>query len=126
VVLPSCTSCVHSESHLLLRCRAGAAHAPVGDLVGVAQSAGDTRGPSLAVGHIAIEADKINNGVTNGKAVVVLQNGKTTTCGRSGRSATCRMLPVVSDKATAGAGDVKDDGNSVPRPDRDSTRRHCI
>ena len=73
------------------------------------------------MGYVAINANKINNGVTKGKAVVVLHNGRTT-CGRSCRSATCRMLPVLGDNATARAGDLMDDDNFVPVPDGDSTR----
>ncbi|KAI9429000.1 hypothetical protein H4582DRAFT_2035102 [Lactarius indigo] len=48
-----------------------------GALVGVAQFVRDARGPPLAVGRMAVDADKIdNNGVNKGKAVVVLQTWK--------------------------------------------------
>jgi hypothetical protein len=59
-------------SHLPLRSRAGAgaAHAHAGALVGITQAPSDARGPPLAVGHRAVDANRINEGVTNGKAVV--------------------------------------------------------
>ena len=47
-----------------------------GTLVGVAEFARDARGPPLAVGRMAIDADKIDNGVTKGKAVIVLHTWK--------------------------------------------------
>jgi translation initiation factor 2D len=52
------------------------ADAPSGTLVGIARYVRDAREPPLAVGHMAIDADKINHGVTKGKAVIVLHTWK--------------------------------------------------
>jgi len=52
------------------------ADAPSGTLVGVAQFVRDARGPPLAVGRMAVDADKIDHGVTKGKAVIVLHTWK--------------------------------------------------
>jgi hypothetical protein len=57
-----------------------------GTLFPVAQFPCDVRGSPLVVGDMVVDADKINNGVTKGKAVVVL-HGRTS-WGRSGRRAT--------------------------------------
>ena len=48
------------------------APAPTSALVGVSQFVRDAWGPPPTVGHMAINANKIDNGVTKGKAVVVL------------------------------------------------------
>ena len=50
--------------------------APAGTLVGVAQFVRDARGPPLAVGRMAVDADKIDRGVTKGKAVIVFHTWK--------------------------------------------------
>ena len=50
-----------------------ATDAPVGSLVGIAQFAHDTWGPPLAVGRMAIDSDKVDQSITQGKAVIVLQ-----------------------------------------------------
>ena len=52
------------------------ADAPSGTLVGIARFVRDARGPPLAVGHMAVDADKIDRGVTKGKAVIVLHTWK--------------------------------------------------
>jgi translation initiation factor 2D len=52
------------------------AAAPSGTLVGIAQFVRDARGPPLAVGRMAVDADKIDHGVTKGKAVIVLHTWK--------------------------------------------------
>lgn len=52
------------------------ADAPSGTLVGIAQFVRDARGPPLAVGRMAVDADKIDHGVTKGKAVIVLHTWK--------------------------------------------------
>lgn len=52
------------------------ADAPSGTLVGIARFVRDARGPPLAVGHMAVDADKIDHGVTKGKAVIVLHTWK--------------------------------------------------
>jgi translation initiation factor 2D len=52
------------------------AAAPSGTLVGIARFVRDARGPPLAVGRMAIDADKIDHGVTKGKAVIVLHTWK--------------------------------------------------
>ena len=51
-------------------------HAPAGSIVGVAHFVRDARGPPLAAGHMAVDADQIDNGATKGKAVVVLHAWK--------------------------------------------------
>jgi translation initiation factor 2D len=50
--------------------------ASVGSLVGIAQVMRDAQGPPLAVGRMAVCSDKIDNGVTKGKAVNVLHTWK--------------------------------------------------
>jgi translation initiation factor 2D len=50
--------------------------ASTGTLVSVAQVARDAQGPPLAVGRMAVDSDKIDNGVTKGKAVIVLHTWK--------------------------------------------------
>ena len=52
------------------------ANAPSGTLVGIAQFVREMRGPHLAVGHMAVDTDKIGHGVTKGKAVIVLHTWK--------------------------------------------------
>ena len=52
------------------------ADAPSGTLVGVAQFVRDARAPPLAVGRMAVDADKIDRGVTKGKAAIVLHTWK--------------------------------------------------
>ena len=65
VPIPLCKLVVHAS-----------AAAPSGTLVGVAQFVRDAWGPPLAVGRMAIDADKIDHGVTKGKAVIVLHTWK--------------------------------------------------
>lgn len=50
--------------------------ASAGSLVGVAQFARDARAPPLAVGRMAVDTDKVNRGVTKGKAVIMLHTWK--------------------------------------------------
>lgn len=95
-----------------------AAHALAGALVGVAQIARDAwRGPPLAVGRMAIDADKIDNGVTKGKAVVVLHTWKDHLWALGSKSEPPDAVPVPAAAAAAatgdekGAGDDDDDGN---------------
>ncbi|KAH8980478.1 hypothetical protein EDB92DRAFT_2094484 [Lactarius akahatsu] len=53
------------------------AHTLAGALVGISQFACDARGSPLAVGRMAIDADKIdNNGMNKRKAVIVLHTSK--------------------------------------------------
>ena len=88
------------------------AHAPAGALVGIAQFARDARGPPLAVGHMAIDADKIDNGVTKGKAVVVLHTWKDHLWAFGSKSEPPGAVPVA-DEATGGAADEKVDGDGT-------------
>lgn len=52
------------------------ADASSGTLVGIARFARDAREPPLAVGRMAVDADKIDHGVTKGKAVIVQHTWK--------------------------------------------------
>lgn len=90
-------------------------HAPAGTLVGIAQFTRDARGPPLAVGHMAVDVNKINNGVTKGKAVVVLHTWKDNLWALGSKGEPPDALPLA-DEATGGAEDEKDgdggaDGN---------------
>ncbi|KAI9454256.1 hypothetical protein BJY52DRAFT_767203 [Lactarius psammicola] len=102
------------------------AHASAGTLIGVAQFVRDVRGPPLAVGRMAVDVDKIDNGVTQGKAVVVLHTWKDHLWALGSKGGPPDALPVVAaaavDEGTGGAdtgGDGADgDGGSAdaPRP----------
>ncbi|KAH9054133.1 hypothetical protein EDB87DRAFT_1676616 [Lactarius vividus] len=89
------------------------AHALTGALVSVAQFVRDARGPPLAVGHMAVDADNIdNNGVNKGKAVVILHTWKDHLWALGSKCGPPDALPVVA-AAAGGAGDDSDgtDGN---------------
>lgn len=86
--------------------------APAGTLVGIAQFTRDARGPPLAVGHMAVDVNKINNGVTKGKAVVVLHTWKDNLWALGSKGEPPNALPLV-DEVTGGAEDEKDDDGSV-------------
>lgn len=88
------------------------AHAPVGALVSVAQFARDARGPPLAVGRMVVDADKIDNGVTKGKAVLVLHTWKDHLWALGSKGEPPDALPVANE-ATGGAGDEKDGGDGT-------------
>ncbi|KAN0141791.1 hypothetical protein V8E53_000253 [Lactarius tabidus] len=88
------------------------AHATVGTLVGIAQFARDARGPPLAVGHMTVDVNKINNGVNNGKAVAVLHTWKDHLWALGSRGQPPNALPLV-DEATGGAEDEKNSGDGA-------------
>ncbi|KAH9037455.1 hypothetical protein EDB85DRAFT_606006 [Lactarius pseudohatsudake] len=101
------------------------AHTLAGALVSVAQFVRDARGPPLAVGRMAVDADKIdNNGVNKGKAVVVLHTWKDHLWALGSKCGPPDALPVVAE-AAGSAGDDSDgtDGNEggpdTPRPGAD-------
>jgi len=52
------------------------AEAPSGTLASIAQFVRDARGPPLAMGRMAVDSDKIDHGMTRGKAVIVLHTWK--------------------------------------------------
>ena len=81
-------------------------HAPAGTLIGIAQFTRDARGPPLAVGHMAIDVNKINNGVTKGKAVVVLHTWKDNLWALGSKGEPPDALPLA-DETTGGAEDEK-------------------
>jgi hypothetical protein len=91
----------------------GASTDTAGSLVGVAQYTRDARGPPLAVGHLAVDADKINRSVTKGKAVIVLHTWKDHLWAIGSKSEPPGAVTVssaVSGQDTAGVGDEKDGG----------------
>ncbi|KAH9177979.1 hypothetical protein EDB89DRAFT_1844148 [Lactarius sanguifluus] len=99
------------------------AHGLAGALVSVAQFVRDARGPPLAVGRMAVDADKIdNNGVNKGKAVVVLHTWKDHLWALGSKSGPPDDLPVVAE-AAGGAGDDSDgtdsNGADTPQPGAD-------
>ena len=83
------------------------ADAPSGTLVGIAQFVRDARGPPLAVGHMAIDADKIDHGVTKGKAVIVLHTWKDHLwmVGSRGEPPEAVVVSAASGDEETGAGD---------------------
>ncbi len=87
-------------------------HAPAGSIVGVAHFVRDARGPPLAVGHMAVDADKIDNGVTKGKAVVVLHEWKGHLWALGSKGGLPDSLPIGAAAAgeTSDVGDEKDGG----------------
>ncbi len=97
-------------------------HAPAGAIVGVAQFVRDARGPPLAVGRMAVNADKIDNGVTKGKAVVVLHTWKDHLWTLGSKGEVPNALPIAAeaagDEQTSGVGDGGVDRNegSVDAP----------
>ena len=87
------------------------ADAPSGTLVGIARFVRDARGPPLAVGRMAVDADKIDHGVTKGKAVIVLHtwNDHLWAIGSKGESPEAVAVSAPGDEE-AGTGDDKDTG----------------
>ena len=85
--------------------------APAGTLVGVAQFVRDARGPPLAVGRMAVDADKIDRGVTKGKAVIVFHTWKDHlwTIGSKGEPPEAVGVSVAGGEG-ADVGDGKDAG----------------
>ncbi|KAH9034465.1 hypothetical protein EDB85DRAFT_1863945, partial [Lactarius pseudohatsudake] len=89
------------------------AHALASALVSVAQFVRDSRGPPLAVGRMAVDADKINNNSANkGKAVVVLHSWKDHRWALGSKCGPPDALPMVAaaagGEAMGGAGDDSD------------------
>ncbi|KAI9432743.1 hypothetical protein H4582DRAFT_2191820 [Lactarius indigo] len=86
-------------------------HAPAGALVSIAQFARDAWGPPLAVGRMAVDADRIsNNSANKGKAVVVLHTWKDHLWSLGSRGEQPDVVPVVG-----AAGGVGDDGGGADR-----------
>lgn len=82
-----------------------------GTLVGVAEVARDARGPPLAVGRMAIDADKIDNGVTEGKAVIVLHTWKDHLWAIGSKGDPPQAVPVAAAGVEAvSGGDQEKDG----------------
>ena len=89
----------------------GASSNTAGSLVGVAQFTRDARGPPLAVGHLAIDAKKINRSVTKGKAVIVLHTWKDHLWAIGSKIEPPEAVSsAVNGQDTAGVGDEKDGG----------------
>jgi hypothetical protein len=88
------------------------AHAPAGALVGIAQFTRDVRGPPLAVGHMAVDVDKINNSVTKGKAVVVLHTWKDHLWALGSKGEPPDALPL-GDGVTGGPEDENNNGDGA-------------
>lgn len=94
----------------------GASTHAAGSLVGIAQFTRDARGPPLAVGHLAVDADKINRSATKGKAVIVLHTWKDHLWAIGSKGEPPEAVTVSSeasgrqDAASAGVGDEKDGG----------------
>lgn len=88
------------------------ADAPSGTLVGIARFVRDARGPPLAVGHMALDADKIDHGVTKGKAVIVLHTWKDHlwAIGSKGEPPEDVAVSARGDEETGVGGDNKDAG----------------
>ena len=90
--------------------------ASAGTLVGVAQFVRDHNvpAPPLAVGRMAIDADKIDNGVTKGKAVIVLHTWKDHLWAIGSKAEPPELVSVSASAAggeETGTGDgVADDG----------------
>ncbi|KAI9453599.1 hypothetical protein F5148DRAFT_1277436 [Russula earlei] len=92
------------------------ADATAGALVAVAQSTHNARGPPLAVGRMAIDADKIDRGVTKGKAVIVLHTWKDHlwAIGPKGQPPEAASASETGgDKAAAAAADDDDDDRTT-------------
>lgn len=87
--------------------------ARTGALIAVAQFAPDARGPPLAVGRMAIDADKIDNGVTKGKAVIVLHTWKDHLWALGSKGEPPDALPVAAIVAAGTAGEEKDNGDGA-------------
>jgi translation initiation factor 2D len=88
------------------------ADAPSGALVGIAGFVRDARGPPLAVGHMAVDADKIDHGVTKGKAVIVLHTWKDHLWAIGSKGEPPEAVPVSApgDEETGAGDDDKDAG----------------
>ena len=88
------------------------ADAPSGTLVGIAQFARDARAPPLAVGRMAVDADKIDHGVTKGKAVIVLHTWKDHlwTIGAKGEPPEAVTASTPGDEEAGAGDDDKDAG----------------
>jgi translation initiation factor 2D len=87
--------------------------ASAGTLVSVAQVARDARGPPLAVGRMTVDSDKIDNGVTKGKAVIVLHTWKDHLWAIGCKDDPPEAVRVgAADAKVIGAGDQEKDGSS--------------
>jgi translation initiation factor 2D len=88
------------------------ANAPSGTLVGIAQFVREMRGPHLAVGHMAVDADKIGHRVTKGKAVIVLHTWKDHlwAIGSKGEPPEAVAISASCGEETRAADDNKDAG----------------
>ncbi|KAF8496116.1 hypothetical protein F5888DRAFT_1794721 [Russula emetica] len=88
------------------------ADAPSGTLVGIARFVRDARGPPLAVGRMAVDADKIDHGVTKGKAVIVLHTWKDHlwATGSKGEPPEAVVVSAHGDEETVASDDDKDAG----------------
>jgi translation initiation factor 2D len=88
------------------------ADAPSGTLVGIARFVRDARGPPLAVGRMAVDADKIDHGVTKGKAVIVLHTWKDHlwVIGPKGEPPEAVAVSAPGDEETGVGDDDKDAG----------------
>lgn len=88
------------------------ADAPSGTLVGIARFVRDARGPPLAVGRMAVDADKIDHGVTKGKAVIVLHTWKDHlwAIGSKGEPPEAVAVSAPGEEETATGDDDKDVG----------------
>ncbi|KAH9037453.1 hypothetical protein EDB85DRAFT_2142399 [Lactarius pseudohatsudake] len=103
------------------------AHTLTGALVSIAQFACDARGPPLAVGRMAIDADKIdNNGMNKRKAVIVLHTSKDHLWALGSRGGQPDALQVAVTATAAGGeatggdgGDRNGGGADAPQPGAD-------
>ena len=88
------------------------ADAPSGTLVSIAQFVRDARGPPLAVGRMAVDSDKIDHGVTKGKAVIVLHTWKDYlwTIGSKCEPPEAVLVSPPGGEDTGAGGDDKDAG----------------
>lgn len=87
-----------------------------GTLVGIAQFVRDARGPPLAVGRMAVDADKIDHGVTKGKAVVVLHtwNDHLWAIGSKGEPPEAVTVSTPGDEETGDGDDDIQDKDAGP------------
>jgi translation initiation factor 2D len=69
---------------------------------------------------MAVDSDKIDNGVTKGKAVVVLHTWKDHLWALGSKGDPPDAIPVAEDEATAGASDQKDNGDGADGNGRDA------
>lgn len=83
-----------------------------GALVGIAQFVRDARGPPLAVGRMAVDADKIDRDVTKGKAVIVIHtwNDHLWAIGSKGEPPEAVAVSTPCDEETGAGDDDKDAG----------------